>query len=122
MPKEELAAYDKIYNVEKTKLGKETFEGHACEKNKITLTDEKGVKHLATVWNATDLKDFPVQIRMTEHESAVQQDSTLIMKFRDVKLVKPDASRFESPAGVTKYKSTEALMEAAAKGALGAPK
>jgi hypothetical protein len=112
MSKDEIAASEKTYTITKEKLGRETFEGHPCEKNKVTLTDDKGVKHLATVWNATDLKDFPVQIRITE------QDSTLLMKFRDVKLAKPDPSRFNAPSGLAKYKSDEALMEAATKGSL----
>jgi hypothetical protein len=112
MSKDEIAAADKTYTIAREKLGKETFEGHACDKSKVTLTDDKGVKHLATVWNASDLKDFPVQIQMTE------QDSTLVMKFRDVKLGKVEPARFEAPAGLTKYKSDEALMEAATKGNL----
>jgi hypothetical protein len=109
MSKDEIAASEKTYTVVKEKLGRETFEGHSCEKTKVTLTDDKGVKHLATAWYAADLKDFPVQVKITE------QDTTLVMKFRDVKLGKPDASRFEAPAGLTKYKSDEALMEAATK-------
>jgi hypothetical protein len=112
MSKDEMAASERTYTVNKDKLGKEDFEGHACEKDKVTLTDDKGVKHYAIVWYATDLKDFPVQIQMTE------QDQTLVMKFRDVKLSRPDHSRFEAPAGLTKYKSEDALMEAATKGTL----
>lgn len=113
MSKDEIAASEKTYTLEKAKIGKETVENHSCEKNNVTLTDEKGEKHVATVWNATDLKDFPVQIQMTE------QGTTLLMKFRDVKLGKADASKFEAPGGLTKYKTAEALMDAATKGTLG---
>lgn len=112
MSKDEITAAEKTYTVEKNKIGHENFEGHPCDEYKVTLTDDKGVKHVATVWDATDLKNFPVQIQMTE------QGSTLVMKFRDVKLSKPDASRFEAPSGLTKYKTDEALMDAAAKGTL----
>ena len=112
MSKDEVAASEKTYTVGKEKVGKEDFEGHACEKDKVTLTDEKGVKHYAIVWYATDLKEFPVQIQMTE------QEQTLVMKFRDVKLSRPGQSRFEAPSGLTKYKSEDALMEAATKGTL----
>jgi hypothetical protein len=112
MSKDEIAASEKTYTVSKEKVGKDDFEGHACEKDKVTLTDDKGVKHYAIVSYATDLKDFPVQIQMTE------QDQTVVMKFRDVKLSRPDHSRFEAPAGLTKYKSEDALMEAATKGTL----
>jgi hypothetical protein len=109
MSKEEIAAYEKTYTIAKDKLGRETVDGHACDKYKVTLTDDKGAKQVATVWNATDLKDFPVQIQMTA------ENTTLIMKFRDVKLSRPEPSRFEAPGGLTKYKSDDAIMEAATK-------
>lgn len=109
MSKDEIAAFEKNYATTKDKLGRETVEGHACDKSKVTLTDEKGGKLVATVWNATDLKDFPIQIQIT------QENATLIMKFRDVKFSRPDPSRFEAPAGFTKYKSDEALMQAVSK-------
>jgi len=41
------------YTVETTELGKETVDGHACVKNKVTVTDKEGKKHECTVWNAT---------------------------------------------------------------------
>jgi len=112
MSKDEVAASEKTFSITKEKAGRETFEGHPCDKVTVTLTDDKGVKHVATVWNASDLKEFPVQIRMTEG------DSTLLMKFRDVKLGTPDPARFEPPSGLAKYKTDEALMEAATKGML----
>jgi|HubBroStandDraft_6_1064221.scaffolds.fasta_scaffold239869_2 hypothetical protein len=112
MSKDEIAAAEKTYTVEKTKVGHETVEGHPCDKFTVILTDEKKVKHTATVWYAADLKDFPVEIRMAD------ENSSLIMKFRDVKLGKASPVRFEAPSGFTKYKTDEALMDAATKGAL----
>ncbi|HZQ47778.1 MAG TPA: DUF4412 domain-containing protein [Verrucomicrobiae bacterium] len=109
--KEETAAA-KAYKTEKTKLGKETIDGHPCEKNKVVLTDSdpKGEKYEATVWNATDLKEFPVQMQIRS------QDSTVVMKFKDVKLGNPGASQFEAPAGMTRYTdATKLLAEATAK-------
>ena len=50
MSKDEIAASEKTYTLEKTKLGKETFENHPCEKCTVVLTDDKSVKHAATVW------------------------------------------------------------------------
>ena len=47
-----------------------------------------------------------------------EQDSTLLMKFRDIKLARPDPSRFAAPTGLTKYKTDEALMDAVTKGAI----
>jgi hypothetical protein len=105
MSKEEAAAQQKDYKLTRTRLGKETIDGRSCEKSKITLTDDKGEKEEAIVWNAPDLKDFPVQIQMP------QQDNTLVIKFNDVKLGAADASQFDAPGGMTKYPSAEKLMQ-----------
>jgi hypothetical protein len=86
--------------VEKKPLGRETLDGHACVKNLSTVKSSKGSVLLqATTWNATDLKDFPIQIEMKEG------GNTTIMHFQNVNLNKPDAKLFEIPAG---YKDTNA--------------
>jgi hypothetical protein len=104
MPKDEADAAAMTYKMEKSRAGKETIDGHACEKNNVTLTDSKGGKQHAIVWNATDLKDFPVQMQIPD------EDSTLTMKFKDVKLGRPETSQFEAPAGLTKYDDISTLM------------
>lgn len=106
MSKDESAAADKTFTVNKSPLGRETIDGHACEKNKVTLTSSQGEKMETTVWNATDLKDFPVQIQMPAEDGAM-----VIMKFKDIKLARPDAKQFEAPAGMTKYSTPEALLD-----------
>jgi hypothetical protein len=109
--KEEIAAA-KVYKIEKTRLGRETIDGHPCEKNKVILTDtgKNNDKFEATVWNATDLKDFAVQIQILD------QGSTVVMKFKDVKIGNPGASQFEAPAGMTRYTdATKLLQDATAK-------
>lgn len=93
------------YKVETTEVGKETIDGHACVKNKIVVTDEKGKTHESLVWNATDLKNFPVKIETAE-------DGTKItMLFKDIKLAKPDDAIFAPPAGFKKYASMMTLMQ-----------
>ena len=82
--------------IEVTELGNETVDGHPCVKNKVVETDKKGRRHEYTVWNATDLKKFPVKI-----ETGVQtgeQRSTVTILIKDVKLGAPDAALFEPPA------------------------
>jgi hypothetical protein len=64
---------------------------HPCVKNKIVVTDDKGKKNESIVWNATDLKSFPVKIETTD------DGTKLTMIFKDVKLTKPDATLFEVP-------------------------
>lgn len=79
------------YKVESTELGKETLLDHPCVKNKIVVTDDQGKKNESIVWNATDLKSFPVKIETTE------DGTKMTMIFKDVKLTKPDATLFEVP-------------------------
>ncbi len=82
------------FKLETTELGKETVDGHPCVKNKAVVSDSKGNKHESTVWNATDLKNFPVKIETAE------QGQKATMLFKDVKLAKQEASLFD-PRPVT---------------------
>jgi hypothetical protein len=110
MPKDEISAQGAKYKIDKTPEGRETVDGHDCAKFKITLTNAKGEKTDATVWSATDLRSFPIQMRM-----AIDADSIMVIKFRDVKLVPPDDREFEVPGALTKFESPEALLDAVAK-------
>ena len=93
------------YKVETTEIGKETVDGHPCVKNKVVVTDKEGTKHESTVWNATDLKKFPVKIQTTE------QSGDVIMLFKNVTLAKPAASLFDPPADFKKYDNIQQLMQ-----------
>ena len=93
------------FKVEVTELGKDTVDGHPCLKNKIVVTDDKGVAHDSTVWNATDLKKFPVKIVHTE------QGAEITMLFKNVSLTKPAAAMFDLPAGYTSYNSMQTMMQ-----------
>ncbi len=91
--------------VEITKLGEEAVAGHPCVKNKAVVTDNAGAKHEFTVWNATDLKNFPIKIEMNEQGSAITTSYT------DISFSKPDASLFTPPTGFTKYDSVQEMMQ-----------
>jgi hypothetical protein len=93
------------YKVETTELGKETLDGHPCVKNKIVVTEKDGNKHEYTVWNATDLKKFPVKIQTTE------QGGDVTMLFKNVTLAKPAASLFDPPADFKKYDNVQQMMQ-----------
>ncbi len=93
------------FKVETTELGKETVDGHSCVKNKVVVTDNQGKPHEYTVWNATDLKKFPVKLESNEG------GHPMTMLFKDVKLSKPDASLFEPPSDFKKYDSMQSLMQ-----------
>ena len=107
MPETDAAAAMKDAKLETTRLGEETIDGQPCVKNKVVITDAKGQKREALVWNATSLKDFPVQLRITEGENTIE------MRFRQVKFEKPEARQFEPPAGYTKYADFQQFMQAA---------
>ena len=91
--------------METTELGKDTVDGHDCVKNKVTVTDKEGKQHESTVWNATDLKNFPVKIVTTE------QGNNGTMLFKNISMTKPAASNFEPPAGLTKYDNVQTMMQ-----------
>jgi len=93
------------YKIETSELGKETVDGHECVKNKATVTDKDGNKHEFTIWNATDLKKFPVKIITDE------QGRSSTMLFKNVSLIKPAASLFEAPSGLTKYDNVQTMMQ-----------
>jgi len=88
-----------------TELGKETIDGHPCTKNKAVVTDKDGAHHESIVWNATDLKKFPLKIEQGEG------DVKLTMLFREVSLSKPEASLFDPPAKATKYDNMQSMMQ-----------
>jgi hypothetical protein len=113
MSKEDAADLDKKYTLQSTKIANETIDGHACQKNKVIVTGENGEKHEAIVWNASDLKQFPVQMQMNQPEANV------VMRYNNVQLVRPNGAQFEAPAGFTKYNSVEKLMQDGMMKALG---
>jgi len=93
------------FKAEVTELGKETVEGRACIKNKVVVTDNEDLKHEFTVWNATELDNFPVQIETS------QGGARVTWLFTDVKLGKPAAALFDPPTDYKKYDSLMALMQ-----------
>ena len=105
LPEGEKAGSASDYKIELTEQGKETVDGHSCVKNKAVVTDKQGQTHESLIWNATDLKNFPIRIEHNEDGTKVT------MLFRDVQLSKPAADLFEPPTGMTKYSSMQAMMQ-----------
>jgi len=103
--KDQNSAATNDFKMDVTELGNETVDGRSCVKNKVVVTDSKGVAHESTVWNATDLKKFPVKIVTSQNGN----DTTML--FSNVKLAKPDAAQFEPPAAYTKYDNVQTLMQ-----------
>ena len=95
LAKGESEAMEKGLQMEKTTLGKETVDGHACAKNEVVVKNQQGPVLRATTWNAPDLRDFPIQIQTKE------QDTTVTMRFKQIQFAKPDPKQFEVPADYT---------------------
>jgi hypothetical protein len=87
----ESEALQKGFRLTKTPLGKETLDGHPCVKNTVTVTGDKGTVLQATTWNATDLKDFPIQIEMK------QKQDTVRIRFSQVRLTRAESKQFDLP-------------------------
>lgn len=104
MPLHETNTPVSMYKSEASKLGEETIDGHACIKSKVVVTGPDGVTHESIVWNATDLKQFPVKIQISNN------GRDMVMLFREVKLDKPDDAQFEPPTDFTKYDNMMSLM------------
>jgi Domain of unknown function (DUF4412) len=105
LPNAENVPTNSDFKVETTEIGKETVDGHPCVKNKYVVTDNEGVKHEYTVWNATDLKKFPVKIQ------TIESGDDVTMLFKNVSLTKPAASLFVPPADFKKYDDMQQLMQ-----------
>lgn len=90
--------------LEKTELGTDTVENHPCKKSKLTFTDKNGQTAEALVWEATDMKDFPIQYQ------TIDEGQTTTTTFTDIKIGKPAASLFELPASYKKYGSMQEMM------------
>ncbi len=116
MSPEDAADLEKKYKVTRTKTGRETIDGHPCDKSKVMVIGDKNEKHEAIVWTATDMKDFPIQMQMN------QAEATIVMLYKDVKLARPDAKQFDAPAGFAKHESIEKLMQGAMLKAFGGAK
>jgi hypothetical protein len=101
------ATDDSKIKMDTTELGKETVDGQACVKNKVILTEPDGAKSEATVWNATELKKFPVRIETAKDGTKVR------MSFKNVKLEKPDTKLFEAPSTYKKYDSVQGMLQEA---------
>ena len=91
----------------KTELGKETINGHPCTKYKVLIKDDTGKEHESTIWSASDLKDFPIKIEMTN------EGVPSTITFNDVKFEKPDESLFNPPADFQRYNDPNTMMREA---------
>ena len=75
--------------MEKKPVGTEVFEGHSCTVEDVVLSSPDGHELHVKVWEANDLKGFPVKIEALGAPTYI---------FRDVVLDTPDPALFQPPA------------------------
>jgi len=106
--------YDPDVVFEKKKMGNETIDGHPCVKYDTVFyrKSKPEEKHKAIVWEAQDLKEFPIQIEVTVPASSKYPGSggKMVMKYKDIKLGAATASMFEVPSGYKKVNSPQEVM------------
>ena len=103
LPKEDLEGSEKTPKITKTALGKENVDGHSCVKNKVVISDSTGQSTEATTWEASDLRDLPIQIETRESAN------TSVIRFKQIQFASPAPGLFEPPTGFTLYDSAEDL-------------
>jgi hypothetical protein len=91
--------------VERTEIGKEIIDGHPCVKYKLVVTPENGTPVNMLVWQATDLKNYPIQTEVSAGGGAV-----VTTRFQNINQSKPAASLFEPPSDYKRYGSPQELM------------
>lgn len=106
--------YDPDVVFDKKKVGNETIDGHPCVKyDSVYYRKSKpDEKHKATIWEAQDLKEFPIQMEITVPANPKYPGSggKMLIKYKDVKLGAATASMFEVPAGYKKVNSPQEVM------------
>ena len=106
-------AGEKVGFLQKNEVARETVEGHPCVKYRLSLPKDRGSNEQAFVWQATDMKNFPIKFQTTVN------GEPMTLTFRQVNQSSPDPRHFEAPAGYTNGGGPEALMQRVLMGALG---
>ncbi len=104
LPEGEADAFLRKARIQRRNLGKEKMEGYNCVKQQVAITDDSGQKSEATVWVATDLRDFPVCVATKE------EAGTVVIRFRQIQFGRAPASQFAVPAGYTRCADMQVLM------------
>ncbi len=93
-------------NVEKTKVGSETIDGHPCDKYRVVITDREGRSQEGFIWNARDLGG------MTIRSEVENKDFKMTTELKKVVLKSSPPSVFEIPQGYTEAKDFMEIMMA----------
>jgi hypothetical protein len=77
--------------VQRTPVGADTVDGHACKVENLTITPRDGQPKKMKAWEAEDLNGFPVKIEMESSHGLIT------IQYKDISLQQPDPSLFTHP-------------------------
>jgi hypothetical protein len=89
--------------INKIPLGKELVGGQPCDKSQWNVTESDAEQYDITVWAATNMNNFPIQIKVGAPPALVE--------FQDLRLEPPNAGLFEPPAGYIKYEGIQEIIQ-----------
>jgi hypothetical protein len=100
------------FKVDSVDLGKDTVDGHPCEKMQYTVSNAKTGEQLKLItWNATDLKGIPIQMKQMVPANNGNPETAVTTHFNDVNVSTPSASLFLPPDGYTAYDSLQTMLQ-----------
>ena len=91
-------------HLSKLVLGKESLNGHDCQKSQWTVSDSQGAEQKVMVWTENDLRNFPVVLKFPSSTNLVELDVSA------VDFSPPPATVFEVPAGYFKYEAIQSQI------------
>jgi hypothetical protein len=78
-------------SIERSPAGTDTVDGHSCKVENMTVTPHNGQPVKMKIWEAEDLKSFPLKVEMqTSH-------GPMTILYKDVSFSEPPASLFTHP-------------------------
>jgi hypothetical protein len=77
--------------IDRSPAGTDTVDGHSCKVENLTVTPQSGKPAKMKVWEADDLKGFPVKVEVQTERGAV----TIL--YKDISFDAPAASLFTHP-------------------------
>jgi hypothetical protein len=106
--------YDSDVVFEKKKIGNEKIDDHPCVKYDAVYyrKSKPDEKHKAVIWEAQDLKGFPVQteIIVPPHPNYPNSGGKMVMKYKNIKLGAATADLFEVPSDYKKVNSAQEVL------------
>jgi hypothetical protein len=90
-PQQNPFAQAKNATIERSPAGTDTVDGHPCKVENVTVTPSDGQPHTMKMWEAEDLKGFPIKIEMQS------KNGPITMQYKNLSFDEPAASLFTHP-------------------------